>query len=54
LGRKQIWDKQKVIVAHEFEDENLAFVRDIFVFTYFTALSFIYLTNLLKLVCNSS
>ena len=28
-------------MTHEFEDDNLAFVRDIFVFVCFTALSFI-------------
>ena len=34
-------DELKAIVTHEFEDDNLAFVRDIFVFVCFTALSFI-------------
>ncbi len=28
-------------MTHEFEDDNLAFVRDIFVFVSFTALSFV-------------
>ena len=34
-------DELKAVVTHEFEDDNLAFVRDIFVFVCFTALSFI-------------
>ena len=34
-------DELKAVVTHEFEDANLAFVRDIFVFVCFTALSFI-------------
>ena len=34
-------DELKAVVMHEFEDANLAFVRDIFVFVCFTALSFI-------------
>ncbi len=36
----------KAVVTHEFEDDNLAFVRDIFVFVCFTALSFIDVKNL--------
>ena len=39
-------DELKAVVTHEFEDENLAFVRDIFVFVCFTALSFIDVKNL--------
>jgi hypothetical protein len=34
-------DELKAVVTHEFEDDNLAFVRDIFVFVCFTALLFI-------------
>ena len=34
-------DELKAVVTYEFEDVNLAFVRDIFVFVCFTALSFI-------------
>ena len=34
-------DELKAVITHEFEDDNLAFVRDIFVFVCFTALSFI-------------
>ena len=34
-------EELKAVVTHEFEDDNLAFVRDIFVFVCFTALSFI-------------
>ena len=34
-------DELKAVVTHEFEDDNLAFIRDIFVFVCFTALSFI-------------
>ena len=34
-------DELKAVVTHEIEDDNLAFVRDIFVFVCFTALSFI-------------
>ena len=34
-------DELKTVVTHEFDDANLAFVRDIFVFVCFTALSFI-------------
>ena len=34
-------DELKAVVTHEFEDDNLAFVRDIFVFVCLTALSFI-------------
>ena len=36
----------KAVVTHDFEDDNLAFVRDIFVFVCFTALSFIDVKNL--------
>ena len=39
-------DELKAVVTHEFEDNNLAFVRDIFVFVCFTALSFIDVKNL--------
>jgi hypothetical protein len=39
-------DELKTVVTHEFEDDNLAFVRDIFVFVCFTALSFIDVKNL--------
>ena len=39
-------DELKAVVTHEFEDDNLAFVRDIFVFVCFTALSFIDVKNL--------
>ena len=35
-------DELKAVVTHEFEDDNLAFARDIFVFVCFTVLSFIY------------
>ena len=34
-------DEIKVIMTHEFENPSLAFVRDLFVFTCFTALSFV-------------
>ncbi len=34
-------DELKAVVIHQFDDANLAFVRDIFVFVCFTALSFI-------------
>lgn len=33
-------DELKMVMAHEFEDTNLAFIRDLFVFMNFTALSF--------------
>ena len=36
----------KKVMAHEFEDSNLAFVRDLFVFMNFTALSFVDLKEL--------
>ena len=36
----------KKVMAHEFEDANLAFVRDLFVFMNFTALSFVDLKEL--------
>ena len=39
-------EELKAVVTHEFEDANLAFVRDIFVFVCFTALSFIDVKNL--------
>jgi hypothetical protein len=39
-------DELKAVVTHEFEDDDLAFVRDIFVFVCFTALSFIDVKNL--------
>ena len=31
----------KTVITHEFEDADLAFIRDIFVFASFTALSFV-------------
>ena len=34
-------EELKAVVTHEFDDDSLAFVRDIFVFVCFTALSFI-------------
>ena len=39
-------EELKKIMAHEFEDSNLAFVRDLFVFMNFTALSFVDLKEL--------
>ena len=39
-------EELKAVVTHEFEGDNLAFVRDIFVFVCFTALSFIDVKNL--------
>ena len=36
----------KTVMVHEFEDSNLAFVRDLFVFMNFTALSFVDLKEL--------
>ncbi len=39
-------DELKAVMTHKFEDDNLAFVRDIFVFVCFTALSFIDVKNL--------
>ena len=39
-------EEQKAVVIHEFDDDSLAFVRDIFVFVCFTALSFIDVKNL--------
>ena len=39
-------DELKAVVTHEFENDNMAFVRDIFVFVCFTALSFIDVKNL--------
>ena len=34
-------EELRTVITHEFEDSNLAFVRDIFVFASFTALSFV-------------
>ena len=34
-------EELRTVITHEFEDSNLAFVRDIFVFTAMTALSFV-------------
>jgi site-specific recombinase XerD len=34
-------EELRTVITHEFEDANLAFVRDIFVFTAMTALSFV-------------
>ena len=34
-------DEQKQVMTHKFEDAKLAFIRDIFVFASFTALSFV-------------
>ena len=39
-------EELKAVMAHEFEDANLAFVRDLFVFMNFTALSFVDLKEL--------
>ena len=39
-------EELKEVMAHEFEDSNLAFVRDLFVFMNFTALSFVDLKEL--------
>lgn len=39
-------EELKTVMEHEFEDANLAFVRDIFVFMNFTALSFVDLKEL--------
>ena len=39
-------EELKAVMAHEFEDSNLAFVRDLFVFMNFTALSFVDLKEL--------
>ena len=39
-------EELKTVMAHEFEDANLAFVRDLFVFMNFTALSFVDLKEL--------
>lgn len=39
-------EELKKVMAHEFEDANLAFVRDLFVFMNFTALSFVDLKEL--------
>ena len=39
-------EELKTVMAHEFEDSNFAFVRDLFVFMNFTALSFVDLKEL--------
>ena len=39
-------EELKTVMAHEFEDANLAFIRDLFVFMNFTALSFVDLKEL--------
>ena len=39
-------EELKTVMVHEFEDSNLAFVRDLFVFMNFTALSFVDLKEL--------
>ena len=39
-------EELKKVMAHEFEDANLAFIRDLFVFMNFTALSFVDLKEL--------
>ncbi|MBP3845898.1 MAG: site-specific integrase [Prevotella sp.] len=39
-------EELKTVMTHEFEDANLAFVRDLFVFMNFTALSFVDLKEL--------
>ena len=39
-------EELKMVMAHEFEDANLAFIRDLFVFMNFTALSFVDLKEL--------
>lgn len=39
-------EELKAVMAHKFEDANLAFVRDLFVFMNFTALSFVDLKDL--------
>ena len=39
-------EELKVVMTHEFEDAHLAFVRDLFVFMNFTALSFVDLKEL--------
>ena len=39
-------EELKAVIAHEFEDTSLAFVRDLFVFMNFTALSFVDLKEL--------
>ena len=39
-------EELKAVMTHEFEDANLAFVRDLFVFMNFTALSFVDLKEL--------
>lgn len=39
-------EEQKKVMAHGFEDASLAFVRDLFVFINFTALSFVDLKEL--------
>ena len=52
-------EELKTVVTHEFEDDNLAFVRDIFVFVCFVSVplsanALICATKLLKLVSSSS
>ena len=39
-------DELKQVMTHEFEDADLAFVRDIFVFICWTALAFVDVKNL--------
>ena len=39
-------EELKQIMTHEFEDADLAFVRDIFVFIFWTALAFVDVKNL--------
>ena len=39
-------DELRTVMTHEFEDANLAFIRDLFVFMNFTALSFVDLKEL--------
>ena len=39
-------EELKAVMTHEFEDANLAFIRDLFVFMNFTALSFVNLKEL--------
>lgn len=39
-------DELKIVMTHEFEDADLAFVRDIFVFIYWTAMAFVDVKNL--------
>ena len=39
-------EELRMVMAHEFQDANLAFIRDLFVFMNFTALSFVDLKEL--------